>query len=219
MKEAVIIKSFPSGITLRLNGEIPFEKLLQEIGYKFSEARNFFGSANMALSLEGRQVSGTEELRIVEAIQESCNLHILCIVERDATTGRDFAKALAEMEKKSTDQEESQFFKGDLNEGDILETENSMILLGNVYPGSTAYSAKNIIILGGLYGEACAGGFVAALEMKPEKIKIGDFKYRPRSKQFRWQGRIHLKVQPKIAYVKNNRITFEALTKDFLSAF
>ena len=80
------------------------------------------------------------------------------------------------------------------NEGDILETENSMILLGNVYPGSTAYSAKNIIILGGLYGEACAGGFVAALEMKPEKIKIGDFKYRPRSKQFRWQGRIHLKV-------------------------
>ena len=173
MKEAVIIKSFPSGITLRLNGEIPFEKLLQEIGYKFSEARNFFGSANMALSLEGRQVSGTEELRIVEAIQENCNLHILCIVERDATTGRDFAKALAEMEKKNTDQEESQFFKGDLNEGDILETENSMILLGNVYPGSTAYSAKNIIILGGLYGEACAGGFVAALEMKPEKIKIG----------------------------------------------
>ena len=87
MKEAVIIKSFPSGITLRLNGEIPFENLLQEIGYKFSDARNFFGSANMALSLEGRQVSGTEELRIVEAIQESCNLHILCIVERDATTG------------------------------------------------------------------------------------------------------------------------------------
>lgn len=219
MKEAVIIKSFPSGITLRLNREIPFEKLLEEIGFKFSEARNFFGNANMALSLEGRQVSGTEELLIVEAIHSSCNLHILCIVERDETTGRDFAKALADLEKKNTGEEESQFFKGDLKDGDILETENSMILLGNVSPGSAVYSARNIIILGGLYGEACADGFVAALEMKPEKIKIGDFKYRPRSKKSKWPGRITLKVQPKIAYVKNNRITFESLTKDFLSAF
>ena len=214
MKEAVIIKSFPSGITLRLNGEIPFEKLLQEIGYKFSEARNFFGSANMALSLEGRQVSGTEELRIVEAIQENCNLHILCIVERDATTGRDFAKALAEIEKKNTDQEESQFFKGDLNEGDILETENSMILLGNVYPGSTAYSAKNIIILGGLDGEACAGGFVAALEMAPERLQIGDFKYKS-GKQMKRS--IKPKVQPKIAYLIDNKVVMEQITKEILS--
>lgn len=56
MRNAVKIKSFPNGIALYLSEEIPFEKLLEEIGYKFSNARNFFGSATMVLSIEGRQV-------------------------------------------------------------------------------------------------------------------------------------------------------------------
>ena len=57
MREAVLIKSFPNGITLRLDGELPFEELLTEISYKFSEARAFFGKVSMALSIEGREVS------------------------------------------------------------------------------------------------------------------------------------------------------------------
>jgi len=226
MREAVVIKSFPSGITLRLNAELPFEKLLEEIGYKFSEAKNFFGSASMALSIEGRPVTGAEEIRIVEAIQESCDLRILCIVDRDETTERSYCHAIAHMEKKREDEEKGQFFRGDLKNGDVLETENSMILLGDVYPGCAVYSAKNIIILGGLYGEAYAGGeageeaFVAALEMQPEKIKIGDFKYRAKPQKRKLWGQISShKVRPKIAYVKDNRIVFETFTKEFLSTF
>ncbi len=225
MREAVVIKSFPSGITLRLNAELPFEELLNEIGYKFSEAKNFFGSASMALSIEGRPVTDTEEIRIVEAIQGNCELRILCIVGQDGDDEKNYIKAIAGMEKKSSDEEGGQFFRGDLKEGDILETDNSMILLGDVYPGCAVYSSKNIIILGGLYGEAYAGGesgeeaFVAALEMKPEKIKIGDFKYRAKSQKKLWGKMESQKVRPKIAYVKNNRIIFEAFTKEFLSTF
>ena len=47
MRNAVKIKSFPNGIALYLNAELPFDRLLEEIGYKFSDARNFFGSATM----------------------------------------------------------------------------------------------------------------------------------------------------------------------------
>lgn len=224
MREAVMIKSFPSGITLRLDAELPFEKLLTEIGYKFSEARNFFGAASVAISMEGRQVTGAEEIRILEAIQDNCDLRILCIVERDEEAGRSFVEAVAHMEEK-LDQDEGRFFRGNVMNGETLETENSLILLGDVYPGCTVRSAKSIIILGGLYGEAyagengCEGAFIAALEMKPERIRVGDFKYKDKSKQSRWRARTRPKVQPKIAYVKNNRITFEALTKDLLSTF
>lgn len=95
--------------------------------------------------------------------------------------------------------------------------------MGDVYPGSAVISAKNIIVLGGLYGEAYAGGngrrdsFVAALEMEPERLKIGDFKYKTNTKQSKWG--IRPKVQPKIAYVKNEKIVLEMLTKDLLSTF
>lgn len=223
MKDAVLIKSFPNGIALHLDGEVPFEKLLDEIAYKFSEARNFFGHASMALSIEGRHMSGAEEILILEAIKQNSDLNIICIVGKDETTNKNFIKALAHMEKKLSGGDEGQFFKGSLKNKEVLETENSIIVLGDVYPGSAVISAKNVIILGGLYGEVYAGGngqekaFVAALEMEPERIKIGDFKYKPTTKQSKWG--IRPKVQPKIAYVKNNRITFEPLTKDMLSNF
>ncbi|MGN0166483.1 MAG: septum site-determining protein MinC [Acetatifactor sp.] len=223
MKDAVLIKSFPNGIALHLDADVPFEKLLDEIAYKFSEARNFFGHASMALSIEERHVSGTEEIRILEAIRQNSDLNIICIVGKDEATNKNFIKALAHVEKKLSGGDEGQFFKGSLKNKEVLETENSIIVLGDVYPGSAVISAKNVIILGGLYGEVYAGGngqdgaFIAALEMEPERIKIGDFKYKPTTKQSKWG--IRPKVQPKIAYVKNNKITFEPLTKDVLSTF
>ncbi len=223
MKEAVLIKSFSNGIALHLDAEMSFEDLLQEIAYKFSEARAFFGKASMALSIEERQVTGAEEIRILETIRQNSDLNIICIVGKDEATNKNFIRALAHMEKKLSGGEDGQFMKGSLKNREVLETENSIIILGDVYPGSAVISAKNIIILGGLYGEAYAGGngqegaFVAALEMEPERIKVGDFKYKPATKQSKWG--IRPKVQPKIAYVKNNKVVFEPLTKEVLSTF
>ena len=223
MKEAVLIKSFSNGIALHLDAEMSFEDLLQEIAYKFSEARAFFGKASMALSIEERQVTGAEEIRILETIRQNSDLNIICIVGKDEATNKNFIRALAHMEKKLSGGEDGQFMKGSLKNREVLETENSIIILGDVYPGSAVISAKNIIILGGLYGEAYAGGngqegaFVAALEMEPERIKVGDFKYKPATKQSKWG--IGPKVQPKIAYVKNNKVVFEPLTKEVLSTF
>lgn len=223
MKDLVLIKSFPNGIALHLDKDAPFEELLEEIAYKFSEARAFFGDASMALSIEDRKVSGAEEIQILEAIRHNSNLVIICIVGKDEATNKNFIKALAHTEKKLSRPDDGQFFKGSLKNKESLETENSIIILGDVYPGSAIVSAKNIIILGGLYGEAYAGGngqpdaFIAALEMEPEKIKIGDFKYRTTARQSKWG--IRPKIQPKVAFVKNGKITMETLTKDLLEGF
>ncbi len=56
-----------------------------------------------------------------------------------------------------------------------------------------------------------------ALEMEPERIKIGDFKYKPGDKGNKWS--IKPKVRPKIAYVKNERVVLEPLTKELLDLF
>lgn len=223
MKDAVLIKSFPNGITLLLNEEAAMEQILDELSYKFSEARNFFGKASVALSIEGRQLSDVEEIRIVETIRANSQVQISCLVGHDEETGRMFLKALQRMEQKFTSGDEGQFYKGSLKNREVLETENSIVVLGDVYPGAAVISTRNIIILGGLYGEAYAGGngdssaYVVALEMEPERLKIGDFKYKTNDRRSKWS--IRPKVQPKIAYVKNNSIVLEALTKDLLSSF
>lgn len=223
MKDLVLIKSFPNGIALHLDGEADFEEILSEIANKFSEARAFFGNATMALSIEDRQLTAAEEIRILDTIRENSSLNVVCIVGRDEATNKNFIKALAHMEKRMSGGEEGQFFKGSLKNREVLETENSVIILGDVYPGSAVISAKSVIVLGGLYGEAYAGengqpgAFVAALEMEPERIKIGDFKYKTTGKQSKWS--IRPKAQPRIAYVKNDKIIFEALTKDLPETF
>lgn len=223
MKDAVIIKSFPNGITLHMDSEAEFDRILEELAFKFSEAKNFFGTASMALSIEGRVLSGTEEILVLEAIKQSSSVNIVCIVGRDEATNKKFIKALQHVEKKLTGGDEGQFYKGTLKNKEVLETENSIVILGDVYPGCAVISAKNIIILGGLYGEAYAGGngqggaCVVALEMEPERLKVGDFKYKSNTKQSKWG--IRPKVHPKIAYVKNSKIVFEPLTKDLLNSF
>ena len=222
MREAVLIKSFPNGIALHLDAETDFDELLRIIGFKFAEARSFFGTAAMALAFEGRIVSETEELRILDTIRENSDLHIICLVGKDDENNKQFVDALAHMEKKMSENSDGQFFKGSLKNKEVLETDNSIIILGDVDKGSAVISSKNIIILGSLFGEAYAGGngragaFIAALEMDPERIKIGDYKHKASSKT-KWGN--HSKVQPKIAYIKNDKIVFEPLTKDLLNTF
>ena len=223
MKDAVLIKSFPNGITLLMREDASIEEILQELTVKFTEARNFFGSSTMALSMEGRKMTEAEEILILDTIRVNSNVRIACIVGHDDDTNKNFIKALQHMDKKLSGTEGGQFYKGTLKNREVIETENSIVVLGDVYPGSAVFSAGNIIILGGLYGEAYAGGdgredaYIVALEMEPERLKIGDFKYKTNAKQLKWG--IHPKVQPKIAHLKGGKIVFDPLTKELLGAF
>ena len=223
MKDAVLIKSFPNGITLLMREDVSMEEILQELTVKFTEARNFFGNSTMALSIEGRKVTEAEEILILDTIRVNSNVRIACIVGHDDDTNKNFIKALQHMDKKLSGTEGGQFYKGTLKNREVIETENSIVVLGDVYPGSAVFSAGNIIILGGLYGEAYAGGdgredaYIVALEMEPERLKIGDFKYKTNAKQSKWG--IRPKVQPKIAHLKGGKIVFDPLTKELLGSF
>lgn len=222
MKQSVIIKSFPNGIVLHLSEADTFEEILQETAIRFRESRGFFKDAKMALSIKGRKLTEEEENTLLNIISENSDIHILCLVSDDEDTDRMFIKAISETDfsEDGNGNSAGQFYKGTLKNGEVLETEYSIVILGDVYPGSAIISARDIIVLGGLYGEAYAGGngsdghYVAALEMSPEKLKIGDFKYHAKEKS-KWG--IKPKVQPKIAYVKNKKIVMDSLTKELLS--
>lgn len=222
MQDAVVIKSFPNGISIQMDSEVDFEIILQEIAEKFSKSRSFFGTSSMALSLGGRTFSDAEEMQILDAIHKNSNLSIPCIVGKDEATNRQFIKALAYTKERISGSANGQFHKGSLKNKEVLETDESVIILGDVCPGCAVISAGSILVLGGLYGEAYAGGsknkdaFVAALEMEPERICIGDVKYKP-SKQPKWS--IHQKFAPKLAREKNGKIVFEGLTRELLLNF
>jgi len=221
MNGSVVIKSFPHGINLILNPEIPFEELLIDIGEKFKESSSFFKKASMALSFEGRQLSDTEEIMVMEAIMKNCDVHIMCIVGHDDEKDRNYIKALDRMDYQLNLDNDGKVYKGSLKNGESLDSKNNIFVLGDVNPGCIVHSEQSIIVLGGLYGEAYAGSkgakdaVIIALEMEPEKLFIGDFKYKS-SKPSKWG--IRQKVQPKIAYLKKDKLNVESLTKELLSS-
>ena len=222
MKNPVIIKSFQNGLSIYLDEEMPFAGLLEEIAFRFKESAHFFKDASMVLSFEGRQLSEIEERQIVNTITVNSSLNVVCIMGKNEETNKNFVKALQKLSDHQQAMENAgQFYKGTLKDGQSLETENSVIVLGDVYPGASIISNKDIVILGGLYGQAYAGGggteghFVVALEMSPEKLKIGDFKYKTSEKQGKWS--IKPKIQPKIAYVVDGRVIMEPITKELLN--
>lgn len=67
MKDSVIIKSNPHGLTLFLNPDISFEQLVRDVCMKFANFKNFFGQAALALSFDGRELSTQEMSVLAEA--------------------------------------------------------------------------------------------------------------------------------------------------------
>lgn len=115
MKNSVVIKSFPSGIVLHLNPDLPFEQILADVEDKFRESSSFFKDAKMALSIKDRQLSNEEEFQILDAIANNSDLRIICLVGEDGDTNQHFVKALQQTDPEAgAESSEGQFYRGTL---------------------------------------------------------------------------------------------------------
>lgn len=221
MKNSVILKSFSSGISVIMDENISYEELLEDIAVKFKEADSFFKNAAVAISLEGRVLNEQEEREILDVITQNSRLNVLCLMGRDEEKNIKFLGIQNNLTFQK-DENCGQFYRGTLRDGQSIETEHSIVILGDVCEGCSVYSAKDIVVLGSLLGEAYAGAagsnnhFVVALEMNPEKLRIGDLKYKEQ-RTSKWG--IKPKTVPKIAYSYNGEVLIEPITKDLLENF
>lgn len=223
MKNSVILKSFSSGISVIMDDEIPYEELLADIAAKFKEADSFFKDAAVAISLEGRKLTEKQEREVLDTITQNSRLKVLCLMGRDEDKNLKFIGIQNNLSFQK-DENCGQFYRGSLRDGQSIETEHSIIILGDVCEGSCVWSAKDIVILGSLTGEVHAGAggslnhFVVALEMHPSSLKIGSLKFEGQpSKPSIW-GRKQ-KSMPKIAYTYNGEVLMESITKELLDDF
>ena len=216
MRNAVVIKSSKAGMTVILDPELPFGELLDAIGKKFSESARFWGSVQMTLTLEGRDLTAAQEFAIVDTITKNSQIEVLCLLDTDAERIERCEKALNDklMELNS---QTGQFYRGTLKRGDCLESEASIVIIGNVDHGARVTAKGNVIVLGELNGTVTAGvsgnpqAVVMALDMAPLQIRIGDMssRFNERNKRL---GR-----GPMIALAEDGAIVMRSLKKSFLN--
>ena len=218
----VVIKSFKDGIRFIIDKDCSFEDILKEIENIFSESKHFFGDAAVAVSFDGRELTDEEEVQILSKIRANCDLNVLCIVCDDEARNQHYLKAVKHMMDMVKPQDTGHFYRGSVTDGQVLDYDDGIVILGDVNPGCVVKSSGSIIVLGGLYGEAHAGvdfedtdAFVIALEMSAEAVSVGPVTYTPDTKP-KWGFR--KKLQPKIAYLKDNELVFDALNRSVLES-
>ncbi len=226
MQQSVVLKSNKYGINLVLDDKMEFDELLVCIIEKFKESEGFFKNAKMAISFEGRELTQEEEFRIIEAITENSTVNIICILDNNQLKEELVRQKMENFEGEQAGKT-GEFYKGTLRSGQVLDCENSVVVIGDVNPGAKVISKGNIVVLGSLKGNAYAGAngneqtFVAALDMNPVQIKIGDVIGRSADKSA--SGRKKSKKQPvystepQVAIVKDGNIYIEPITKGLLN--
>lgn len=180
MSQSVIIKSSKNGINLVLNPELSFEYLLDEILKKFQESEKFFADASFAISFEGKELSDAEKYQIVDTIMSHTKIRILCIIENDEIRDKIIRQKIKEQQCANAPVKKvsGSFYHGSLLQGEQLETDESIVIIGDVPESATVVSKSDIVVLGTLKGSAYAGmdgkldAFVAALDFQPEKYNI-----------------------------------------------
>lgn len=221
MMKPCVLKSYKNGVAVYLDHEMPFQELCVHVGKKFQEAGAFLKNAKLAISFEGRDLTDEEEEHLLDVISENCNIQVVCVVGKNKLQEQSFFKAISQMEYRHEDKNLGQFYKGNVKDGQVIETDYSIVIFGDVNTGCAVVSDKDIIILGGLYGEAHAGAngdsnhFVLALDVNCERLKIGNYRLRKETDKSFWP--VKQKVSSKIAVVEDDAVVLKPFTKSVFS--
>lgn len=216
MRNTVVIKGNKAGMSVFLDPDVPFEQLLEDIATKFQESAKFWGSVQMTLTLEGRTLTPSEEFQVINVITEHSQIEILCLIDRDANRMKQCEKALNEklMELSATT---GQFFRGNLREGESLESEASIVIIGDVGRGAKVTAKGNVVVLGELNGTVIAGvagnrdAVIVAIDMAPIQLRIAEY-----SGKFQDKGK-KLGRGPMMACVEQDTISIKSIKKSFFS--
>ena len=212
MDRLVTIKSNRYGIEIHMNPEVPFEKLLDTMRTKFENSARFFQGAQMAVSFQGRKLKFTEEQSVLELLSETTGIDIVCIVDNDKENELMY-KSIVEKTLSNIQKRDGQFYRGTLCKRQVIESDSSIVILGDVELGAKVIAKGNIVIVGALQGTAHAGAagdrnaYIVALSMQPKQLRIGDIEAK---RQLVYQESLQIKG-PKIASVDGSRIYLDPL--------
>lgn len=240
MKNSVVIKGNKYGIIVMLDKEISFDDLKEKVAEKFRESSKFLGKSEMGITFEGREIDDEQTKELLDVISDNSDVNIVCVMDTDKDREEYFKRAVESVSEQPEEAvvqsetltepvrdynigSEGQFYRGTLRSGQVVESEGSIVILGDVNPGAKVVSSGNVVILGALKGTVYAGvtgdstSFVVALEMNPMQIRIGDYIARAADSAGKLKSKKTKTTETKIAFVEDGNIYIEPLNKEVLN--
>ncbi|MGN0136058.1 septum site-determining protein MinC [Anaerotignum sp.] len=204
----VIFKGTKDGVTIIFDPEVSFDILCSQLERKIEEAGRFFDNVKTSLAFKGRVFTEEEEEILLKIIAKYTTMEITFV----KTENNELKRLSDLLEKEMSPYNLTKFHKGSLRNGQKIEFDGSVVVVGDVNPGAEIKAAGNIIVLGQLKGMAHAGckgmtdAFVTAIYMAPVQLRIADIITRFPEENKRGPK------PPEYAFVQNGQIFVMALS-------
>ena len=151
-KNCVSINLKKDKIVIKLNEDTKQEELVECLKKKLPELKKLYKDEKTPINVAGKVLKNKE----IEEIQKIIKEKIAVEIEFDSpkTLGLHGIKKTFEKEIAVS---ETKFHRGSLRSGQKLESEGSIVIIGDVNSGAEVMASDNIIVLGSLRGLAHAG--------------------------------------------------------------
>ena len=218
MNNHVIIKGKNDRLVIALNPKSDFLELCDILKTKILEAKNFIGNSRMAIEFSGRKLTSEEEDILIGILTENSNIVISYIFTEKNEEEKKVEEIIDLSQLDSLIEEgKTHFYRGTLRSGAKIESDGSVVVIGDVNPSSIIRARGNVIVLGRLNGTVYAGlngdeqAFVTAIYFNPIQLTIGMKTKTDMQKEILDSSRVNKKNKFRIARIKNQEIVVEEL--------
>ena len=152
MKNCISINLRKNEILIKISDEAEQNEILYSLRKKLPELKKMYKNEKTPIKVTGKILKNKE----IDEIQEFIKRYIDVEIDFDTPKSlglsnikRTFNKEIAISETK--------FHRGSLRSGQKMETEGSLVIIGDVNSGAEVMASDNIVVLGALRGLAHAG--------------------------------------------------------------
>ena len=152
MKNCVSINLRKNEILIKISDDAEQQEIMDNLKKKISELKKMYKNEKTPIKVTGKILKNKEIDEIQELIKRNIDVEIDFDMPKSlglSSITRTFNKEIAISETK--------FHRGSLRSGQKMETEGSLVILGDVNSGAEVMASDNIVVLGALRGLAHAG--------------------------------------------------------------
>ncbi|MBR2916758.1 MAG: septum site-determining protein MinC [Clostridia bacterium] len=215
-KELITLKLYKNGMVVYVNDNATYKEVKGALCEKFEESKSFLKGVKR-IGFKGTPLTHKEYERLVKKISDILedSVELWETPETpDKTTEEKVkeainAKQILDRALVEAEDTHTKFYKKTLRSGQLLESDGSVVLIGDVNPGAEIIAAGNIFVMGTIKGLVHAGkdgdreAVVVALNLSPTQLRIADLITRPP------EGEEKDYLSPELAYIKDDKIFIE----------
>ena len=152
MRNCISINLKKDEILIKISEEAEQKEIIDSLKKKLPELKKLYKDEKTPIKVTGKILKNKEIDEIQNVIKEKIDVAI--DFDTPKTLGLHSIKRTF---NKKTEISETKYYRGSLRSGQKIETEGSLVVLGDVNSGAEVVAGDNIVVLGALRGLAHAG--------------------------------------------------------------